>query len=105
LFRAMKELRTSQEKREGKKPKSGQPKSERNMRAESGSENLPNEAIALDAPVQGSEFDVSSSSELPNEPIVSSEPSQIPDSRSQMGEELPNEATVEPGNEEPPMKR
>jgi hypothetical protein len=45
LFRAMKELRVLQEKREGKRPKSDQPKSERNVRAEDRSENLPNEPI------------------------------------------------------------
>jgi hypothetical protein len=45
LFRAMKELRVLQEKREGKKPKSDQPKSERNPRAEDRNQKLPNEAI------------------------------------------------------------
>src|SRR5829696_51862 len=46
LFRAMKELRTLQEKREGKRPKSDQPKSERNPKAESRSEKIPNEPIS-----------------------------------------------------------
>jgi len=44
LFRAMKELRTLQEKR--KNPKSDQSKSERNPNPEDRSENLPNEAIS-----------------------------------------------------------
>jgi hypothetical protein len=59
LFRAMKELRTLQEKREGKQ-KVERVKAERNGEAESRSENLPNEAIAQSA-VQSSEFKVQSS--------------------------------------------
>src|SRR5215213_3436800 len=73
LFRAMKELRTLQEKREGKNTKSDQSKSERNPKREiRESENLPNEAIAQSA-VQSSKFKVQSSPELPNELIGASE--------------------------------
>ena len=38
---------------------------------------LPNEAIALGAPVQGSEFKVQSSEELQNEPILAAQPTEI----------------------------
>src|SRR5215218_1087912 len=65
LFRAMKELRVLQEKREGKQQVEMR-KSERKPEAESQRENLPNEAIAQRA-VQSSGFKVQSSSELPNE--------------------------------------
>ena len=72
LFRAMKQLRTLQkERREGRQnPKTECPKSERSPRSEGRSEKLPNEANALGAPVQGSEFKVQGSEELRNEPIV-----------------------------------
>jgi hypothetical protein len=103
LFRAMKELRTLREKREGKRPKSDQSKSERNPKAEIRSKNLPNEAIAQRA-VQSSEFKVQSSEELPNEPIPVSQPSETSNLRSQMEGNLPNEATAQGGNEEPQMK-
>jgi hypothetical protein len=54
--------------------------------------NLRNEPIALDAPVQSSEFKVQSSSELPNEPIPASGLSEISNLRSQMAGKLRNEA-------------
>jgi hypothetical protein len=98
LHRAMKELRMLQkERREGEKQKTENSKSERNPRAESPRENLrnepnlqpqegnlrneanapdapklPNEPIALGAPVQNSEFKVQSSEKLRNEPIAPS---------------------------------
>jgi hypothetical protein len=90
LFRAMKELRTLQEKRE-EKQKVEIGKAERKPEAEGQSENLPNEAIARNA-VQSSEFNVQSFPELPNEPILASHPSQISHLRSPMDEKMPNEA-------------
>jgi len=116
LHRAMKELRTLQKERremgEGQSPKSDQPKSERNPKAE-GRERviLPNEPNALGAPVQSSEFKVQSSQKLPNEPIPASHPSQTSHSSAPTTAELPNEAnlrnepTNETGNEEPLMKQ
>jgi hypothetical protein len=84
----MKELRVLQkERREAEKQKAETVKAERNPRAEGGSENLPNEAIARSS--------VHSSSELPNEPILTSHPSQISHLRASATGELPNEATHE----------
>ena len=82
LFRAMKELRTLQKEREGKNPKA---------EIREGAI-LPNEPIALGAPDQSSECDVSSSQELRNEPVLASHPSQI--SRLSAQTNLPNEAKL-----------
>jgi len=90
LFRAMKELRTLQEK--AKRPKSDQSKSQRNPRAEGRNAILPNEPIGASERSEISNLRSVIEEKLPNEPILASVPSEIPNLKSQMDGDLQNEA-------------
>ena len=94
LFRAMKELRTLQKERKGaEEQKTENSKSERDRRAESRRENLPNEATdEVENEEPRMENGLNTDKKLPNEPILASHPSQVSHPSAQTAGNLPNEA-------------